>query len=107
MISCLFFAEERISTMEWRLCYCCRHTESAVGNATEDALATLKKLISDFRSIIVQATQGLNFNLKDYTYTHAQLYAFHQLMPLNYSEKAQSTRICGDSNSSQLPKRLF
>lgn len=51
-------------------------TESAVENAIEDALATLKKLISDFRSIIVQATQGLNFNLKDYTYTHAAVIRF-------------------------------
>lgn len=50
--------------------------ESAVGHAVEDALATLKKLISDFKSIIVQATQGSNFNLKDCTYTHAAVIRF-------------------------------
>ncbi|XP_058082660.1 uncharacterized protein LOC131230729 isoform X2 [Magnolia sinica] len=49
---------------------------SAIGGPVEDALATFAKLTEDFGSLIVQATQGSNFNLSDRDYTHAVVIRF-------------------------------
>ncbi|XP_024951162.1 uncharacterized protein LOC102629349 isoform X4 [Citrus sinensis] len=48
-----------------------RKGESAFGGPAEDALESLKRLTAEFPSLIVQSTQGSNFNLSSEIYTHA------------------------------------
>ncbi|XP_052291389.1 uncharacterized protein LOC102629349 isoform X3 [Citrus sinensis] len=45
--------------------------QSAFGGPAEDALESLKRLTAEFPSLIVQSTQGSNFNLSSEIYTHA------------------------------------
>lgn len=63
--------------VEWMLLICT--VETALEQAIEDALATLKRLIAEFQSLIVQATQGSNFNKTDSIYTHAAVIRFSSL----------------------------
>ncbi|XP_068640950.1 uncharacterized protein [Aristolochia californica] len=51
--------------------------QSEIGEHVEDALATLANLTVEFRSLIVQATQGQNFSNKEYT--HAVVIRFPSL----------------------------
>lgn len=51
-------------------------TENSLGGTTEDALASLAKLSTEFPSLIVQATQGSNFNLSSKEYTHGVVIRF-------------------------------
>lgn len=53
--------------------------ETTLGHAIEDALASLRRLIANFQSYIIQATQGSNFNKTDNTYTHAAVIRFPSL----------------------------
>ncbi|KAL9347625.1 hypothetical protein Peur_058991 [Populus x canadensis] len=50
--------------------------DSALGAPVEDALASLEKLKKEFPSLIVQSTQGSNFNLCSKEYTHAVVTRF-------------------------------
>ncbi|KAJ6680466.1 hypothetical protein OIU79_020048 [Salix purpurea] len=50
--------------------------DSALGAPVEDALASLEKLRKEFPSLIVQSTQGSNFNLSSKEYTHAVVTRF-------------------------------
>lgn len=50
--------------------------DSALGAPVEDALASLEKLKKEFPSLIVQSTQGSNFNLNSKEYTHAVVTRF-------------------------------
>ncbi|XP_020260462.1 stress-response A/B barrel domain-containing protein UP3 isoform X2 [Asparagus officinalis] len=53
--------------------------ENTLAGAIEDALATLRRLIADSQSLIVQATEGLNFNKTESIYTHAAVIRFPSL----------------------------
>ncbi|GFS32435.1 stress responsive alpha-beta barrel domain protein [Actinidia rufa] len=53
--------------------------ESALGTPVEEALASLAKLTTEFPSLIVQATQGSNFNLTNKDYTHGMVIRFRSL----------------------------
>ncbi|XAR70324.1 hypothetical protein NMG60_11027138 [Bertholletia excelsa] len=53
--------------------------ESALGKPVEDALASLEKLTMECPSLIVQATQGLNFNLTNNEYTHGAVIRFRSI----------------------------
>ncbi|XP_010273134.1 PREDICTED: uncharacterized protein LOC104608749 [Nelumbo nucifera] len=53
--------------------------ESANGGSIEDALATFAKLTMDFPSLIVQSTQGTNFNSSDNEYTHCIVIRFRSI----------------------------
>ncbi|GMQ05325.1 hypothetical protein CsSME_00050394 [Camellia sinensis var. sinensis] len=53
--------------------------ESALGRPVEDALASLAKLTMEFPSLIVQATQGSNFNVTNKEYTHGVVIRFRSL----------------------------
>ncbi|KAF9617580.1 hypothetical protein IFM89_037392 [Coptis chinensis] len=50
--------------------------EGSLVGCMEDALAALEKLIVEFPSLIVQATQGANLNLNSRKYTHAAVLRF-------------------------------
>ncbi|PIA31442.1 hypothetical protein AQUCO_04900028v1 [Aquilegia coerulea] len=50
--------------------------ENALAGCVEDALAALAKLTKRFPSLIVQATQGSNLNLRSSQYTHAAVIRF-------------------------------
>ncbi|KAA8522378.1 hypothetical protein F0562_013261 [Nyssa sinensis] len=50
--------------------------ESALGGPAEDALASLAKLTLEFPSLIIQTTQGSNFNICDKEYTHGVVIRF-------------------------------
>ncbi|KAJ6873807.1 stress-response A/B barrel domain-containing protein UP3 isoform X2 [Populus alba x Populus x berolinensis] len=50
--------------------------DSALGAPVADALASLEKLKKEFPSLIVQSTQGSNFNLNSKEYTHAVVTRF-------------------------------
>ncbi|KAK0607695.1 hypothetical protein LWI29_018775 [Acer saccharum] len=50
--------------------------ESAVNEHIEGALASLGKLTAEFPSLIVQSTQGSNFNLSSKEYTHGVVIRF-------------------------------
>ncbi|KAJ4953550.1 hypothetical protein NE237_030382 [Protea cynaroides] len=53
--------------------------ETARGGPADDALATLAKLPMEFPSLIVQATQGSNFNTSDIEYTHGAVIRFRSI----------------------------
>ncbi|KAG9441071.1 hypothetical protein H6P81_016925 [Aristolochia fimbriata] len=50
--------------------------QSASDGPVEDVLAALTNLTGEFRSLIVQATQGRNFNVSNKEYTHALVIRF-------------------------------
>ncbi|GMH26596.1 hypothetical protein Nepgr_028439 [Nepenthes gracilis] len=50
--------------------------ESALSGPAEDALASLAKLTTEFPTLIVQSTQGRNFNPSNKEYTHGILVRF-------------------------------
>ncbi|KAJ9176890.1 hypothetical protein P3X46_012156 [Hevea brasiliensis] len=50
--------------------------ESASGAPVEDALVSLEKLMKEFPSLVVQSTQGSNFNVSSQEYTHAVVTRF-------------------------------
>ncbi|KAG8642266.1 hypothetical protein MANES_12G073000v8 [Manihot esculenta] len=50
--------------------------ESVSGAHVEDALLSLEKLTKEFPSLVVQSTQGSNFNLSSQDYTHAVVIRF-------------------------------
>ncbi|KAF8379458.1 hypothetical protein HHK36_028894 [Tetracentron sinense] len=56
--------------------------ESALGGPVEDALESLGKLTMEFPSLIVQSTQGINFNLSSREYTHGVVIRFRSLEAL-------------------------
>ncbi|XP_068646513.1 stress-response A/B barrel domain-containing protein UP3-like [Aristolochia californica] len=56
--------------------------QSAKGGPLEDALDTLTNLTGKFSSLIVQATQGQNFNVSNKEYTHAVVIRFPSLKAL-------------------------
>ncbi|KAK9276608.1 hypothetical protein L1049_006143 [Liquidambar formosana] len=53
--------------------------ESAVGEPVEDALTSFARLTMEFPSLIVQSTQGSNFNLRNKEYTHGVVIRFRSL----------------------------
>ncbi|GAV73781.1 Dabb domain-containing protein [Cephalotus follicularis] len=53
--------------------------ESAFGGPVEDALASFKELTEGFLSLIVQSTQGANFNVSSEEYTHGLVIRFRSL----------------------------
>lgn len=56
--------------------------ESAFGAPVEDALESFRKLTLEFPSLIVQATQGSNFNIGSEGYTHAIVIRFRSFKAL-------------------------
>lgn len=56
--------------------------ESAFGAPVEDALESFRKLTLEFPSLIVQATQGSNFNIGNEGYTHAIVIRFRSFKAL-------------------------
>ncbi|KAK6947753.1 Stress responsive alpha-beta barrel [Dillenia turbinata] len=50
--------------------------ESALGKPSEDALTSLETLVLEFPSLIVQSTQGWNFNQTNEEYTHCVVIRF-------------------------------
>ncbi|KAK9716540.1 hypothetical protein RND81_06G240000 [Saponaria officinalis] len=53
--------------------------ESALNGPADDALASLANLVVQFPSLIVQSTQGRNFNPKNKEYTHGVLIRFRSV----------------------------
>ncbi|XP_057510416.1 uncharacterized protein LOC130792848 isoform X1 [Actinidia eriantha] len=53
--------------------------ERALGRPVEEALASLARLTTEFPSLIVQATQGSNFNFTNKEYTHGMVIRFRSL----------------------------
>ncbi|XP_048233314.1 uncharacterized protein LOC107261700 isoform X2 [Ricinus communis] len=53
--------------------------ESALGEPIDDALASHETLTKEFPSLIVQSTQGSNFNLSSQEYTHGVVTRFRSL----------------------------
>ncbi|XP_043717406.1 stress-response A/B barrel domain-containing protein UP3 isoform X2 [Telopea speciosissima] len=53
--------------------------ETGYGGPVDDALATLAKLPMKFPSLIVQVTQGSNFNNSDTEYTHGAVIRFRSI----------------------------
>lgn len=53
--------------------------EQAYGIPVEDALGSYKNLTKEFPSLIVQSTQGSNFNLSSLEYTHGIVTRFRSL----------------------------
>ncbi|XP_057978170.1 uncharacterized protein LOC131164758 [Malania oleifera] len=51
-------------------------TESTLGESVEDALTSLENLTLEFPSLVVQSTQGLNFNASNKEYTHGVVIRF-------------------------------
>ncbi|XP_042510122.1 uncharacterized protein LOC122085684 isoform X2 [Macadamia integrifolia] len=63
--------------------------ETGCSGPVDDALATIAKLAMKFPSLIVQATQGSNFNTSDTEYTHAAVIRFRsselRMQPLTFA----------------------
>lgn len=53
--------------------------ETALEGAVEDALASLEKLITESPNLIVQSTQGYNFNPSSKEYTHGVVIRFRSV----------------------------
>ncbi|GAB4856889.1 hypothetical protein Ancab_014807 [Ancistrocladus abbreviatus] len=56
--------------------------ESALSGQVEDALASLTKLVTEFQTLIVQSTQGCNFNPTSKEYTHGVVIRFRSVEAL-------------------------
>ncbi|KAL9246744.1 hypothetical protein vseg_020240 [Gypsophila vaccaria] len=53
--------------------------DSSLNGPADDAMASLANLLAQFPSLIVQATQGCNFNPRNKDYTHAVLIRFRSV----------------------------
>lgn len=83
--------------------------ESSLGGSAEDALASLAKLMTGFQSLIVQATQGSNFNVGSKEFTHVVVVRFRssEAFKMFTGSSAYKNVRCGGLNFNQLRRKSF